>query len=242
MCGTLMFLVYLVFMCTVSAYCTECFVFCAEKNNAPSFRRLALKLYGYKTSIIVQLFLYLFVKKYIVFFFFNARVCVCVCLFCQCVLHASVVATFQKKKNNNTQPKKKVWGVSVSYMTACKTLLATSVRILIGKIELKNENQSQNQWWDTDTNLLILCVFIIVLPLSLKRKISALRYTSMIGLIICAITCVIVMVLYLILAFLFAFCLLFVCFLFAFVCFCFVCLHWLCVCVCRLTKKTNTNK
>ncbi|ETO17421.1 solute carrier family 38, member 4 isoform 2 [Reticulomyxa filosa] len=68
-----------------------------------------------------------------------------------------------------------LWSACVSYMTLVKTLLIPAIRTLVGH---------SNSIWDSEYILLPLCVVVIVLPLSLFRRMSELRYNSLLGLLI----------------------------------------------------------
>ena len=140
MAGTLTGLIYLIIACLFAAYSTWALIYCAEKNNCRSYRKLAKQLFSQKMAFFIQLLL--------------------------CLL---------------------LWCVCVSYMTLTKELLSLAIYIIMDE---------KNVWEDNEYVLLIAAVVIIVLPLALMRKVSALRYSSMIGLIVVIFTCGLVTYLY----------------------------------------------
>eukprot|EP01083_Nonionella_stella_P006373 18499_1 len=52
--GMIAGLIYLLLLSSLICYTTHCIVWCAERNNCPSFRALALKLCGTKVAIFIQ--------------------------------------------------------------------------------------------------------------------------------------------------------------------------------------------
>eukprot|EP01084_Bolivina_argentea_P190438 327259_1 len=70
-----------------------------------------------------------------------------------------------------------LWMACISYMTLTKNLLHSAIRNLL------NSHSNSNEWYDNDI-LLLLIASIIPTYLALQRKVSALRYASLFGLIV----------------------------------------------------------
>jgi len=120
-------LFYLAVIASLAGYTTHSIVYCAERNNCPSYRSLAKKLFGAKFAIFMQL--------------------------CLCTL---------------------LWMVCISYMTLTRNLLSKSISSLTG---------GGNHWFDNNV-LLLLMASVLPTYLALKRRVSALRYASLFGLIV----------------------------------------------------------
>lgn len=132
-------LIYLILIASLAGYSTHAVVFCAERNNCPSFRTLAIKLYGNKTAIFIQICLVLL-----------------------------------------------LWMACISYMTLTKNLLSTSVA------QLANDSDDSH-WYDNDI-LLLLIASTLPTYLALQRKVSALRYASLFGLLVVIFSMILVVI------------------------------------------------
>ena len=132
-------LIYLIIISSLAGYSTHAIVFCAERNNCPSFRTLAKKLYGNKTAMFIQICLVLL-----------------------------------------------LWMACISYMTLTKNLLSQAVS------QLLNDNDDTH-WYDNDI-LLLLIASILPTWLALQRKVSALRYASLFGLLVVIFSMILVVI------------------------------------------------